>query len=84
MVWPGVRAAVFSTLAAQPDRATDPIIVKIIQPPSDIEGLGEVLLGALGITGVIVVAALVAGVLFAGVVFLFRRYQTSNPQGPIV
>lgn len=71
-------------LATQQNPASDPIFIKITPPPSDIEGLGEVLLGALGITGVIVVAALVAGVLFAGVMFVVRRYQASDPQGPVV
>ena len=61
----------------------DPIIVRIIEPPSDLESLGDVLLGALGITGVIVVAAVVAGVLFAVVMFVMRRYQASDQQGPV-
>jgi hypothetical protein len=75
---------VTSILSAQPEPTSDPFMIKIVQPPSDIEGLGDVLLGALGITGVIVVAALVAGVLFAGAMFLFRRYRSSEPQGPVV
>lgn len=62
---------------------SDPIIIKIIDPPSDIESLGDVLLGALGITGVIVLAALVTGLLLAGVMFLVRRYQSSNEQAPL-
>ena len=60
----------FSLLALQP--SNDPIFVKIIDPPSDISGLADVLLGALGITGVIVVGALVVGVGFAGVLFWIR------------
>jgi hypothetical protein len=61
---------VFSLLALQP--SNEPIIVKLIDPPSDISGLADVLLGALGITGVIVVGALVVGVGFAGVLFWIR------------
>lgn len=63
---------------------TDPIIIKIIDPPSEIEGLGEVLLGALGITGAITVAALVCGVLVAGVLFVVRRSRESDRPGPVV
>jgi len=63
---------------------SDPIIIKIIDPPSEIEGLGEVLLGALGITGAIVVAAVVCGVLVAGVLFLTRRFRESDGPGPVV
>lgn len=67
----------------QQEPASEPFMIKIVQPPSDIEGLGEVLLGALGITGVIVVAALLAGVVLAGALFLVRRYRESDPQGPV-
>lgn len=57
---------------------TDPIIVKIVEPESDIAGLGEVLLGALGITGVIVLAALVFGIAVAGVLFFVRSRQSAG------
>lgn len=79
-----MSGGVFGAFAAQPEPVTDPFMIKIVQPPSDIEGLGDVLLGALGLTGVIVVAALLAGVLLAGIMFLVRRYQASDPQGPVV
>jgi hypothetical protein len=61
---------VFSLLALQP--SNEPIIVRIIDPPPDIAGLADVLLGALGITGVIAVGALVVGLGFAGVLFWLR------------
>lgn len=60
----------FSLLALQP--SNEPIIVRIIDPPPDIAGLADVLLGALGITGVIAVGALVIGLGFAGVLFWLR------------
>ena len=60
----------YSLLALQP--SNEPIIVRIIDPPPDISGLADVLLGALGITGVITVAALVVGVGFAGLLFWIR------------
>jgi hypothetical protein len=51
-----------------------PIIVKIIEPAakSELTGLADVLLGSLGLTGVIVLAAVVAGLLFAGVLVWLR------------
>lgn len=58
-------------------------MIKIIDPPSEIEGLGEVLLGALGITGAIVVAAMVCGILMAGALFVLRRDRTSDGSGPV-
>jgi hypothetical protein len=62
--------------------ANDPIIVKIIPPASDISTLGDVLLGALGITGVLVLGAVVFGVVLAGVMFLVRRRSSSDHPNP--
>ena len=51
-----------------------PIIVTIPQEPpkSDLAGLADVLLGSLGLTGVIVLAAVVMGAVMAGVMFWVR------------
>ena len=51
-----------------------PIVVKIIEPPakSDLAGLADVLLGSLGLTGVIVLAAVLLGAVMAGVMFWVR------------
>jgi hypothetical protein len=58
----------------QPPPPAPPIIVKIIQPEpkSDLEGLSDVLLGSLGLTGIITLGALLLGVLMAGVMFWVR------------
>jgi ABC-type phosphate transport system permease subunit len=68
----GVQAAALSQ--AQPSK---PIIVKIPQDPpkSELSGLADVLLGSLGLTGVIVIAAVVLGALLAGVMFWVRSRQ---------
>jgi len=53
---------------------SSPIIVKIIQPEekSDLQGLSDVLLGSLGLTGLITLAALLLGVALAGLMFWIR------------
>lgn len=58
-------------LQAQP---SEPIIVKLIEPPatSELQGLADVLLGSLGLTGVIVLGALLLGLVFASVLFWVR------------
>jgi hypothetical protein len=57
-------------LQAQPSK---PIIVKIIQPEkSELAGLADVLLGSLGLTGLIVVSAVVLGFVFGSVLFWVR------------
>jgi len=47
-------------------------MVKIMQPPSDLEGLSDVLLGSLGLVGLLVVSALMLAALFAGGLYLYR------------
>jgi hypothetical protein len=49
-----------------------PIIVKIMPPEGDPTGLADVLLGALGLTGVLVLLAIIAAIVFGGVLFWVR------------
>ena len=58
---------------------SNPIIVKIVQPEakSELSGLADVLLGSLGLTGVIVLAAVVLGAALAGVMFWVRSRSSS-------
>jgi ABC-type phosphate transport system permease subunit len=68
----GLQASALSL--GQPDK---PIIVRIPQDPpkSELSGLADVLLGSLGLTGVIVVAAVLLGVALAGVMFWVRSRE---------
>jgi hypothetical protein len=52
-----------------------PIIVKIVEAPHDPTGIAGVLIGALGLTGVIVLFAVLLGLVFAGLLFWFRHRQ---------
>lgn len=56
-------------LQSQP---SEPFVVRIVDPPSDLAGLADVLIGALGLTGLIVVGAIVFGVALAGGLFWIR------------
>jgi hypothetical protein len=49
----------------------DPIIVKIVEP-SELSGLADVLLGAIGLTGFLALLAVAAGVVVAGLLFWWR------------
>jgi hypothetical protein len=49
---------------------SSPIIVKIVEPKS--ESLYDVLFGALGLTGVLTLASVVAAILLGGVLFWIR------------
>jgi hypothetical protein len=54
----------------------NPVIVRIIKPPEDTTGLStlrDVLIGSLGLTGAILLAAFVLGVAVAGVMYWVRH-----------
>ena len=56
-------------LHAQP---SSPVIVKIIEPKKDPTGLSDVLIGALGLSGVLFLIAVLAAVVFGAVLFWLR------------
>lgn len=51
---------------------SDGFMVKIMQPPSDVEGLADVLLGSLGLVGLLVLSAVVLSLVFAGGLYVYR------------
>lgn len=59
-------------LFALQQQPAEGFVVKIIPPPSDVEGLADVLIGSIGLTGVLVVSAVVLALIFAGGLFLYR------------
>jgi hypothetical protein len=64
---------VVTWFAAQQGQPASPMIVKIIEPKKDaVGGLADVLIGALGLTGVMVLLAILAAAVFAGLLFWMR------------
>ena len=55
-----------------PGQPASPIIVKIVETPHDPTGLADVLVGSIGLTGAIVLLAVISGALFAAVLFWVR------------
>jgi hypothetical protein len=49
-----------------------PVIVKIVETPTDPTGLRDVLIGSIGLTGAIVLLALLLGLVFGAVLFWIR------------
>ena len=54
----------------------EPLTVRIVEPNHDPTGLADVLIRSLGLTGVLVLIAAAAGVLFAAVLFAIRSRST--------
>jgi hypothetical protein len=57
------------------DAPAPPIIVRLADEPVRGFGLGDVLMGAVGVTGVILLGAVVLGLLLAGVFIGYRKLQ---------
>jgi len=56
---------------------SDPIVVKIAEPEkSEFAQLSDVLLGSLGLTGILVLGAMLAACVFAGVLFWLRSRES--------
>jgi hypothetical protein len=58
--------------------ASSPIIVRVIGPPTESVTLGDVILQAVGLTGVITLIALVFGLLLGGVFIYLRSHRPDN------
>lgn len=66
----------------------NPIIVKVVQQPVESTTVGDVLIGAIGLTGMLILVAAVLGVLFGtvliGVKLLRRRLNIEPPDSDII
>jgi hypothetical protein len=58
--------------------ASSPIIVRVIGPPTESVTLGDVILQAVGLTGVITLIALLFGLLLGGVFIYLRSHRPDN------
>jgi hypothetical protein len=62
--------------AAQQTQPSSPIIVKIDQPKNDpTGGLADVLIGALGLSGLLFLIAVIAALVFGSLLFWLRRQK---------
>jgi hypothetical protein len=55
----------------------NPVIVKIIEPPHDPTGLADVLIGVLGLSGVLGLAAVLIGISLGALIFWFRSRRSA-------
>jgi hypothetical protein len=55
----------------------NPVIVKIIEPPHDPTGLADVLIGVLGLSGVLGLAAVLIGIGLGALIFWFRSRRSA-------
>ncbi len=58
-----------------------PIMVEVVQRPVESTTIADVLLGAIGLTGVLVLAAVVLGVILGGALIAFRTWRGATTAG---
>ena len=58
-------------------QSAQPIIVKVIDEPVKSTGVGDIILGALGITGVLLLAALLLGALLGGLLIWIKKVRAN-------
>jgi len=58
----------------QQPQPQDPIIVRLIEEPVRETTVVDVLVGAIGLTGVLLLVAVLLGAVFGGLFILYRKY----------
>ena len=70
-------------LAQQPQT---PIVVRVVEQPVESTGISDVIIGALGLTGVLLLSALLLGLLLGailiGIKLVRARYNLAPPPDP--
>jgi hypothetical protein len=56
-------------------QSTQPIIVRVVEDPVETTGIGDIVFGALGLTGVMLLAALISGALLGGILIGIKRFR---------
>jgi hypothetical protein len=64
-------------------QTSDPIVVRVVEEPVKSTGIGDVIVGALGLTGVLLLAALVFGALLGGALIGIKRLRVKYNLEPI-
>ena len=61
-----------------------PIIVKVVEPPAHETSLAEVVFGALGLVGVLLLAAALLGAVLGGLLIAYHKWRvrTGRDKGP--
>jgi hypothetical protein len=56
----------------------NPVIVRIVEAPHDPTGLADVLVGVLGLSGVMTLAAILLGLTVGGLLYWVRSRSSAN------
>ena len=62
---------------------TDPIVVRVMEEPVESTGISDILIGALGLTGVMLLAAILLGALLGGILIGVKRLRAKYDLEPV-
>ncbi len=62
---------------------SNPIVVRVVEEPVETTGVTDILIGALGLTGVMLLAALVLGIVLGGVLIGIKRVRAKYGLEPV-
>ena len=64
-------------------QSTQPIVVHVIEEPVESTGVSDILIGALGLTGVMLMAAILLGALLGGILIGVKRLRAKYNLEPV-
>ena len=64
-------------------QAVNPIIVQVVEEPVRSTGVADILIGALGLAGVMTLAALLLGALLGGLLIGYKRFRAKYDLEPV-
>ena len=64
-------------------QSTQPIVVRVIEEPVETTGIGDIIVGALGLTGVMLLAALILGAALGGLLIGIKRFRAKYNLEPV-
>jgi hypothetical protein len=62
---------------------TNPIVVRVVEEPVESTGISDILVGALGLTGVLLLAALLLGAALGGILIGVKKLRAKYNLEPI-
>jgi membrane protein CcdC involved in cytochrome C biogenesis len=62
---------------------SNPIVVRVVEEPVETTGVTDILIGALGLTGVMLLAALLLGIVLGAVLIGIKRFRAKYGLEPV-
>jgi hypothetical protein len=62
---------------------SNPIVVRVVEEPVETTGISDIVLGSLGLTGVMLMAALLLGAVLGGVLIAVKRLRAKYGLEPV-